>query len=262
MMTMSDGVSRTMRVRAWVTEYAATHGVAVSPQVLCETAVRRLGVTGATLTADASSGWPETRCATDALGPRLVELQVTVGEGPVLDAWSEGGPVMVADLDAPVSQQRWPLFAALAVDAGACALFALPMRVGTIKFGVFSLHRSAAGPLDPAAQWDSLAFAELAMRLQLDGQAGVDGAGVDGAVLDGAVLDGAVLDGADGFGLDLRSPHVHQATGMVSAQLDVTMEEAFVRLRARAFADQRSLADLAVDVVSRKLRFDPKDEAG
>jgi hypothetical protein len=243
-MMMADGVSRAMQVRQWVTRYAVTHGVPVSPQVVCETAVPRLGVTGITLTADTSSGWPETRCATDALGSRLVELQVTVGEGPILDVWSESGPVLVPDLDAPMSQRRWPLFAPLAVDAGACAMFALPMGVGTIRVGVFALYRSASGALDPTTQLDALAFAELAMQLQLDGQAGLDGH--------------TILDGS---GLDLHSPHVHQATGMVSAQLDVTMEEAFIRLRGRAFADQRALADLAADVVSRKLRFDPRDEA-
>jgi hypothetical protein len=241
---MADGVSRAMQVRAWVTRYAVTHGVPVSVQVLCETAVLRLGVTGVTLMVDTSSGWPETRYATDALGSRLVELQVTVGEGPILDVWSEGGPVLVPDLDARVSQRRWPAFAPLAVDAGACSMFALPMGVGTIQVGVFALHRSMAGPLHRATLLDSLAFAELAMQLQLDSQAGLDGH--------------AVLDGS---GLDLHSPHVHQATGMVSAQLDVTMEEAFIRLRGRAFADQRPLAELAADVVSRKLRFDPRDEA-
>jgi hypothetical protein len=47
---------------------------------------------------------------------------------------------------------------------------------------------------------------------------------------------------------------------MISAQLDVAMEDAFARLRARAFADQRPLAELAADVVYRRLRFDPAGE--
>jgi hypothetical protein len=240
-MTMADGTSRGTQVRAWVTERALRLGVPVSVAVLCQTAVDRLGVTGVTLTVDTVAGWPEPRHATDALGARLLELQVTVGEGPYLDVWQEGGPVLVANLDAPAAQLRWPLFAPLGVEAGACALFALPMSIGTIKVGVFALHRTMAGPLDPEVLVDSLAFAELAMQLQLDEQSG--------------------LDGADGHNLELRTPQVHQATGMVSVQLAVTMDEAFSRLRARAFADQRSLADLAGDVVGRRLRFDPSDEA-
>ena len=49
---------------------------------------------------------------------------------------------------------------------------------------------------------------------------------------------------------------VHQATGMVSAQLEVPIDEAFVRLRAHAFADGRSLRDVARDVVSRRLTLE------
>jgi AmiR/NasT family two-component response regulator len=47
---------------------------------------------------------------------------------------------------------------------------------------------------------------------------------------------------------------------MISAQLDVGIEDAFARLRARAFANQRPLAELAAEVVARRLRFDPTDK--
>lgn len=43
---------------------------------------------------------------------------------------------------------------------------------------------------------------------------------------------------------------------MVSAQLGVSIEEAFVRLRGHAFADGRTLRDLAGEVVGRRLRLD------
>ena len=48
---------------------------------------------------------------------------------------------------------------------------------------------------------------------------------------------------------------VHQAAGMVSAQLDVSVAEALIRLRAHAFANDRPLTDVAQDVVARRLRF-------
>jgi hypothetical protein len=240
-MTMAGGTSRATQVRSWVAERAASLGVPVSIPVLCETAVLRLGVTGVTLTVDISSRWPETRHATDGLGARLAELQVIVGEGPCLDVWQEGGPVLVPDLDAPAIQLQWPLFATLAVEAGACALFALPMAVGTIRVGVLALHRSKSGQLESETLVDSLEFAHLAMRLQLDEQAGITAEKTSG--------------------LELYSPHVHQATGMISAQLDVGMDEAFSRLRARAFAEQRSLTELAAGVVARTIRFDPTNEA-
>ncbi|MFD0630267.1 ANTAR domain-containing protein [Catenulispora yoronensis] len=49
---------------------------------------------------------------------------------------------------------------------------------------------------------------------------------------------------------------VHQATGMISVQLGVSLAEALVRLRAHAWAADRLLADVAADVVARRLRFD------
>ncbi len=49
---------------------------------------------------------------------------------------------------------------------------------------------------------------------------------------------------------------VHQASGMVAAQLDVSVGQALIRLRAYAFGNDRPLADVAEDVVARRLRFD------
>jgi AmiR/NasT family two-component response regulator len=49
---------------------------------------------------------------------------------------------------------------------------------------------------------------------------------------------------------------VHQASGMVSVQLGITVAEGLLRLRARAFAEGRPLADVAADVVTRRIRLD------
>jgi ANTAR domain len=48
---------------------------------------------------------------------------------------------------------------------------------------------------------------------------------------------------------------VHQASGMVAAQLDVSVGHALIRLKAYAFGNGRPLAEVAEDVVARKLRF-------
>ena len=48
---------------------------------------------------------------------------------------------------------------------------------------------------------------------------------------------------------------VHQATGMILAQLDISATEAFIRLRAHAFATGRSVQEVAHDVVTRMLDF-------
>ena len=49
---------------------------------------------------------------------------------------------------------------------------------------------------------------------------------------------------------------IHQATGMIAAQLDDTVANALARLRAAAFASERPVDDIARDVVQRRVRFD------
>lgn len=48
---------------------------------------------------------------------------------------------------------------------------------------------------------------------------------------------------------------VHQATGMIIVQLGTDPTSAFMRLRAHAFASERSVESVAHDVVSRILDF-------
>ncbi len=48
---------------------------------------------------------------------------------------------------------------------------------------------------------------------------------------------------------------VHNAAGMVSVQEQISVTEALIRLRAFAFSQDRLLADVAGDVVARRLRL-------
>ncbi|MQA10045.1 MAG: GAF domain-containing protein [Pseudonocardiaceae bacterium] len=240
LMDGGDDFGRLTRVHAWVAEHAGRLQLPVAERALCETAVDRLRMNGAGITVGDGSGWPETRYSTDTLSKRLAELQITVGEGPSVIVLRTGAPVLAADLDSVLSQHRWPLFAPLAVEAGARALFALPLRVGTKRVGVLALHRVDAGWLDMETLANSVEFAELAFLLLLDEQAR------------SSMVDSELA--AERWPLD--SPQVHQATGMIAVQAAIGLEDAFARLRARAFADRRRLADLAADVVARRLRFD------
>jgi hypothetical protein len=181
----------------------------------------------------------EPLCATDALSARLDELLLTTGEGPSADDFMFGSPMLIPDLE-PVTE-RWPGFAPAAIAAGARALFAFPLQAGAIRAGVLSLYRARPGPLTPQQLADALVFADIALQMLLDSSAGII-----------ASADYQPLDGLS----DSRA-EVYQATGMISVQLGVSLEDAFVRLRAHAFAAGTPLDDVADDVVSRMLRFDP-----
>ncbi len=49
--------------------------------------------------------------------------------------------------------------------------------------------------------------------------------------------------------------HVHQATGIVAAQLGCNIDEAFNRLSIRAAALNQSMELTALDVIDRVIRF-------
>jgi hypothetical protein len=46
---------------------------------------------------------------------------------------------------------------------------------------------------------------------------------------------------------------------MISVQLNVSLADALVRLRAHAYAQDRPIAEVAGDVVARRLRFQDPD---
>jgi AmiR/NasT family two-component response regulator len=47
---------------------------------------------------------------------------------------------------------------------------------------------------------------------------------------------------------------------MLTVQLGVSITEAFARLRAYAYSEDRRLADVASDIVARRLRLHPDTE--
>ena len=48
---------------------------------------------------------------------------------------------------------------------------------------------------------------------------------------------------------------IHQATGMVAAQADCDIDEAFNRLNIRAAAMGQTVQDTALDILDRRIRF-------
>jgi len=48
---------------------------------------------------------------------------------------------------------------------------------------------------------------------------------------------------------------IHQATGMVIAQLDISADDAQLLIQAHAFAADRSMRDIAEDIIERRLSF-------
>jgi hypothetical protein len=160
-----------------------------------------------------------------------------------MDAFASRRPVLEGDLSQG-GMSRWPVYSAAVLEEGVRAVFAFPLQVGAARMGVFDVYRDGEGSLSPDAFSQALAFAEVATEMLLDGQ------------------ERAVPGRADA-GLDEALENrfeLHQAQGMVMVQLGVSLGDALTRLRAHAFANDQALSDVAADVVSRRIRFDPNTE--
>jgi hypothetical protein len=59
----------------------------------------------------------------------------------------------------------------------------------------------------------------------------------------------------NGSSEEFLSVAIHQATGMIAAQVDCDIEEAFNRLTIRAAAMGQTVQDTALDILDRRIRF-------
>lgn len=191
------------------------------------------------MSGEVSRGWV---CTTDAVSARIEELQYELGEGPCVDAFNEDRPILEPDLADPATP-RWLAFTGPAVAAGARAIFGFPLRVGFVRLGALNLYRDRAGALTDDQHADALVVADVAAQTLLMLQANAPM----------GQLATELEAGAD------FQYVVHQASGMVAAQLDVSVAQALIRLRAHAFGNGRALTAVAEDVVARRLRFDAEN---
>jgi hypothetical protein len=236
--------NRLARIWGLVAEQAAGHGGRVTAGDVCAAAVAAVDVTGAWLTAAPGAQAGHLMQVTDGVSEQLAELQLTLGEGPSLDVAAFGGPALASDLAERESGRRWPAFAPAACQAGAAAVFAFPLAIGAIQAGVLGLYRDRPGGLSDVQLGDVLLFADTATLLMLDAKAGE---------LDG--LGGLGGPGGQQAELTGHRAEIDQATGMLTEQLNVGITEAFARLRAYAYAYDLRLADVARDIVARRLRL-------
>ena len=114
------------------------------------------------------------------------------------------------------------------------------MHQGAIRIGVLVAYRARPGMLSGEEWAQGVVLADVASQIVLALQAGAP----EGEIH--RLLAGEPSHWAE----------VHQATGMVSVQLGVGVEDAFVRLRAHAFAEHRRLRDVAREVVALRLRLE------
>lgn len=226
---------------------------------LCAAAATRTASPGASV-ALVSRLDVHTVAATE-LGATGDRVQGALGVGPTFTCERSGAVVSAVDL---AHDDRWLGLAVAARTAGIGAAFAFPVGSGD-GFGTLTLYRRAAGDLASDERHEADLFARVAGDLlagvtATTGLTGGEGGAPAGAGEDLGALDPAAGEEdvalAPGVSLDeVDTWVVHQASGMVSVQADLGVDHALALLRARAYATDRPLVEVAEDVVARRTSF-------
>ncbi len=225
--------------RLWSVLSGAADHERPSLATLCRGCVALLPVSGAAISLMAPAHSQSVASAFDGRARAVQDLEFTLGEGPALDAYGEGIPVLVPDVRN--CADRWPQFSAAATTMGVEAVFALPLVATATNIGVLVLYRDEAGALGDKDVADALDVADLVTQLVL-------------------VMQSEAATESVAWALE-ESDHravVHQATGMIAVQIESDVEEALVRLRAHSFGDDRPIREVAEDVVTGRIRFDDR----
>jgi GAF domain-containing protein len=167
---------------------------------------------------------------------RLLELfELQSHEGPCLDCYRTGQPVVNQDLAAV--NGRWPRFAAEALGAGFHSVHALPMRLRGAVIGALNLLHRQPGAMPEADLVAGQALADVATIAILQYRASLE-----------ALLVNEQLQNA----LNSRVV-IEQAKGMVAERRALDMEQAFATLRNHARNHNLRLVDVAHDVIGGAL---------
>ena len=196
-------------------------------------------VTGAAVSTLGDFLGSETISASDAQAARLDELQFDLGEGPCWDALATARPVLAADLRAHPSG-AWPAFSRAIHGDELGSIFAFPLVIGPLRIGAVDLYSRR-----PTELTDT-------QSRQASEMAGVVGR----RVLRRAFMrldNDPATDESTTSAFSRRV--IHQATGMVLSQLDIPIDDARLVIEGHAFASNRTMMDVATDIVDGTLNF-------
>lgn len=167
---------------------------------------------------------------------RVLELfEIQAQEGPCLDCYRTGQPVVNQDLINV--NGRWPRFAAEALAAGFRSVHALPLRLRGAVLGALNLFFVEPGEMQKSDLDAAQAMADVATIAILQHR---------------AALEAQMLHEQLNYALNSRIV-IEQAKGMVAERENVNMEQAFAMLRNHARNHNLRLVELARDIIVSKV---------
>jgi hypothetical protein len=192
---------------------------------VCVVAARRLhGIRGVAVTV-AGEGGIDLTAASDTWTARTQELELIVGEGPAVTARSQDRAVVVDDLS--VERHLWQGYASAASGHGIHGVWALPLHVCGVCVGTVTFYRWAVSSPPTPQLADLTALAGVA----------------------GAALVADMESARQGQVAEQDLSRLSLAAGVLAARLHIPAGEAEARIRARAFSTERTLTDVAQEVI-------------
>ncbi|KQR38421.1 GAF and ANTAR domain-containing protein [Microbacterium sp. Leaf159] len=196
-----------------------------------------LPVTGASVSTLGGFLGSQTISATDKAAAWLDELQFDLGEGPCWDAMRLDRPVMEPQMLGRRGTERWPAFGRAVQSGPIASIFAFPLAVGSLRFGAIDLYSDLPVTLDRVQTTRAAALAAVVARRVLRDRIG-----------ELEVPDESALS-------PFSRRKVHQATGIVLAQLNIDADEARLLLHSHAFATESSVMEVADGVLAGQIVF-------
>lgn len=194
-----------------------------------------LPVSGAAVSTVGDLLGSETVSASGPLAATVDELQFDLGEGPCWDAMTSQRPVLEPHLRRNTT--RWPAFSVAIAQHQISSLFAFPLHVGSLQIGAVDLYSTQEMELSPTQTRHASVLA---------GRVGTH------------VLRRALATSDEDYqhpGNAFSRRLVHQATGVVIAQLQLSPDEARLIIQGHAFATSRSMMTVAEDILHGRIVF-------
>lgn len=222
-------------IDSFATAIADLEGAGDAPAHLYEPFLDVFPVTGASVATVGNFLGSETIAASDVQAALLDELQFDLGEGPCWDAMRSAAPVLHPDIRGAATSP-WPAFSMAIRSHDVASVFAFPLAVGPLRFGAIDLYSASAQTLDRLQTKQASVMAEIVGRHVLRRAIGTAGE-----------------DAPQGGAYSRRV--IHQATGIVLAQLDLTPEDALLVIQGHAFGSNVAMMTVAQSIVAGELNF-------
>jgi len=169
---------------------------------------------------------------------RILEVfELQADEGPCMDCYRSGRPVLNVDLDATDIRAHWPRFTPEAVGAGFRYAHAVPMRLRGTILGALNMFGIGTSELTADDAVAAQALADIATIAILQNR---------------AALQAQLLNEQLSHALTSRIV-IEQAKGVLAERLAVDMEDGFSRLRRYARSNNQRLEEVAREVIAGTL---------